>query len=252
MITCTEGGRRLRDVRNTPPLVSIITVLFRAADELPALIANITPHLGSEVEWIVIDGGSDDGTASLLEEHDDSIDYWISEPDQGIYDAMNKGIAAATGQYILHLNAGDRLRCIPRQKLEQALTDNIDVVSFGVKIDGCRIFRPRAGFVLRFTNFWHHQGTFYRREDHLGYRTQFRVFADFDLNQRMTKAGRSVRLSNTVVAEVVDLGVSGDMSTYDEQYRVVKQNFGTPYVCLAHLWRYLWPSIATIKRWARI
>jgi glycosyltransferase involved in cell wall biosynthesis len=66
MIACTEGGRRLRDFRNTSPLVSIVTVVFRAADELAALIASIAPHLGSEVEWIVIDGGSDDGTVSLL------------------------------------------------------------------------------------------------------------------------------------------------------------------------------------------
>ena len=63
--------------RNAPPLVSIITVVFRAADELPALIANIAQHLGSEIEWIVIDGGSNDGTVSLLQEHGDQIDYWI-------------------------------------------------------------------------------------------------------------------------------------------------------------------------------
>ena len=73
--------------------------------------------------------------------------------------------------------------------------------------------------------------------------------ADFDLNQRMVKAGKSIRLSNTVVAEQMSPGASRDMVMYPEQYKVVKQNFGTPYVCLAHVWRYTWPVIPTFKRW---
>ena len=235
--------------RAKAPLVSIISVVFRARRELPALLGNILALRDDRTELIVIDGGSDDGSVDILRQFDDSIDYWISEPDRGIYDAMNKGIAAATGEFILHLNAGDRLLRIPRQELEQALADNIDVACFAVKIEGCRTYHPRTGFFLRFANWWHHQGTFYRRETHLGYGTQYRIFGDFDLNQRMMKAGKSVRLSNTVVAEVIGAGVSGDMSTYGEQYRVVKQNFGTPYVCLARLWRYVWPIITTIKRW---
>jgi glycosyltransferase involved in cell wall biosynthesis len=230
--------------------VSIVSVVFRAGRELPVLLGNILALRDDRTELIVIDGGSDDGSVEILRQFDDSIDYWISEPDRGIYDAMNKGIAAATGEFVLHLNAGDRLLRIPRQELERALADNIDVVCFAVKIEGCRTFRPRTGFVLRFSNFWHHQGTFYRRKTHLGYDTQYRIFGDFDLNQRMLKAGKSVRLSDTVVAEVLSAGVSGDMSTYHEQYRVVKQNFGTPYVCLARLWRCVWPTIVTIKRWA--
>jgi hypothetical protein len=67
----------------------------------------------------------------------------------------------------------------------------------------------------------------------------------------MMKAGKSVRLSNTVVAEVIGAGVSADMSNYREQYSVVKQNFGTPYVCLALIWRCVWPAIVAVKRWAR-
>ena len=65
----------------------------------------------------------------------------------------------------------------------------------------------------------------------------------------MAKAGKSVRLSNTVVAEQVSVGVSGNMATYSEQYNVVRQNFGTPYVWLAHLWRYIWPIFPKLKRW---
>lgn len=176
--------------RTKPPLVSIVSVVFRARQELPSLLENILALRDDRTELIVIDGGSDDGSVDILRQFDDSIDYWVSEPDRGIYDAMNKGVAAATGDFVLHLNAGDRLLCIPRQELEQALADNIDVACFAVKVEGCRIYRPRTGFFLRFANCWHHQGTFYRRETHLGYSTQFRIFSDFDLNQRMMKAGK--------------------------------------------------------------
>ena len=247
--TRIEGGRRSRERRAKPPLVSIISVVFRARQDLPSLLESIIALRDDHTELIVIDGGSDDGSIDILRHFDDSIDYWISEPDQGIYDAMNKGIAAATGEFVLHINSGDRLLCIPRQELEQCLADKIDIACFAVKMEGSGIIRPRTGFILRFANFWHHQGTFYKRGSQLEYDTQYRIFGDFDLNQRMVKAGKSVRLSNTVVAEQISIGVSGDMATYREQYQVVKQNFGAPYVCLAHLWRYIQPIIPKLKCW---
>ena len=60
-------------------------------------------------EWIIIDGGSTDGSRELIEQHQDNIDYWVSEPDNGIYNAMNKGVAVARGEYCLFLNSGDYL-----------------------------------------------------------------------------------------------------------------------------------------------
>ncbi len=248
MITCTEGGRRLRDSRNTPPLVSIITVLFRAADELPALIANITPHLGSEVEWIVIDGGSGDGTVSLLEEHGDRIDYWMSEPDHGVYDAMNKGVAEARGEYVLHLNAGDRLLTIPFAELREC--HGVDLVSFSVDMEGFGIFRPRPGlFLSRFYMPWHHQGCFYRREGHLGYDTRFPVHADFDLNQRMVLANKSVRCFDILVSKMGGGGASAGESTKAESYRIIRKNFGPHYALLTFLWyNTVCPLIALLQR----
>ena len=126
--TRIEGGRRLRQAaRATPPLVSIISVVFRARQELPSLLESIIALRDDYTELIVIDGGSDDGSIDILRHFDNSIDYWISEADRGIYDAMNKGIAVATGKFVLHINAGDRLLFIPRQELDQSLADNIDV-----------------------------------------------------------------------------------------------------------------------------
>lgn len=236
--TRTEGGRRLLEApRATPPLVSIITVVFRAARELPPLLESIVAQRGEDTELIVIDGGSEDGTLEILRRFDASIDYWISEPDRGIYDAMNKGIAAATGEYILHLNAGDRLKCIPREALRRCRADGIDVACFTVNTENCGEFRPRTGFMLRIVNVWHHQGTFYRRQSHPGYDIQYRVFSDFDCNQKMFKANRSVALFRQVVAEQSTVGISGSGVADSEWYSIIRANFGIHYAVLAFFYK---------------
>lgn len=233
----TEGGYRPRQgPRDAPPLVSIITVVFRAAHELPPLLESILAQRGGDTELIVVDGGSDDGTLDVLRRYNDSIDYWISEPDRGIYDAMNKGIAAATGEYILHLNAGDRLKLIPRASLRRCQAEGIDVAVFAVMKQNWGEFRPRTGFLLRIGNTWHHQGTFYRRQSHPGYDLRYKIFSDFDCNQKMFKAGKSVALFEEVVAEQVSVGASSSWVTDKEKDRIILENFGIPYAALAKVW----------------
>jgi glycosyltransferase involved in cell wall biosynthesis len=119
-----EGGKRIaQGQRAVAPLVSIISVVYRDREALAPLMESIFSNATSDTEIIVIDGGSTDGTAELLEGWNDKIDYWLSEKDTGIYDAMNKGIAAATGKYVLHLNAGDNLFWIPAAELTQCALD---------------------------------------------------------------------------------------------------------------------------------
>src|ERR1700742_3648923 len=99
--------------QSSTPLVSIITVTFNALESLPDVLESIFPLKEVDVEVIVVDGSSSDGTVLWLQHHDADIDLWISEPDRGISDAMNKAIARARGTWLLHLNAGDRLLHIP-------------------------------------------------------------------------------------------------------------------------------------------
>ena len=245
----TIGGRRIREgARLTPPLVSIVTVVFRAKHELPPLLESIAALQAEDVELVVIDGGSDDGTLDLLRQFEGLIDYWVSEPDKGIYDAMNKGVAAARGEYILHLNAGDRLRTIPREQLQQCLADKVDLAAFSVDMEGFGIHRPRSMALLsRITMPCHHQGTFYRREGHLWYDTQFRVHADFDLNQRMMVAGKTTRCCDIVVSEMGAGGVSTHTNRR-ECYQIVQKNFGWPYVCMQFVWLRIGRVIPPLKR----
>lgn len=222
-----EGGCRTpRSPTGLDPLISIIVVLYRDRDELGALIENLSPFRDGRAELIIIDGGSEDGSLNLLKEKSDQIDFWLSEPDGGIYAAMNKGIAAARGQYILHINAGDRLRSLPLVDLEVCGKRRIDVVCCRVLEDDNHLYVPRNDWLLRFDNTWHHQGTFYRRTAHLGYDTAYRVFGDFDHNQRLRKAQKTVEILDIVVATHRTNGVSSNKETKKEIFHSIRKNFG--------------------------
>ncbi|MBI4396550.1 MAG: glycosyltransferase [Elusimicrobia bacterium] len=90
------------------PLVSVITVVRNGEATLERTIRSVLSQTYAPIEYIVIDGQSTDGTLDIVRRYEDQIDFWISEPDGGIYDAMNKGIARANGEWIQLLNGDDR------------------------------------------------------------------------------------------------------------------------------------------------
>jgi glycosyltransferase involved in cell wall biosynthesis len=249
-----EGGRRTRgDIRTEQPLVTIITVVFRAKDDLASLLNNVFEHDPRHFELIVIDGNSNDGTVELLREWDEKIDYWLSEPDKGIYDAMNKAQALAQGDFLYHLNAGDKLLQLPREELELARRDNIDVASFRVSVDGNREFSPSSGSMLKLKNTLHHQGTFYRRQTFLPYDVRYKVLGDFDVNQRLALRGANMRMFDKVVAWHSSGGAGDTMTGYDEHSSILRKNYGWFYL-VASLVLSEWKGIKTrrtiaLKRW---
>ena len=89
------------------PLISIITVTFNAEKVLEETILSVIDQKYANIEHIIIDGGSTDGTLDIIRKYDSHISFWISEPDNGLYDAMNKGIKVAKGDWLNFLNAGD-------------------------------------------------------------------------------------------------------------------------------------------------
>ncbi|GAB2562874.1 glycosyltransferase family 2 protein [Spirosoma areae] len=91
------------------PTVSIITITYNAERFLERTIQSLVAHRTTEVEYIVIDGASTDGTLDIIKRYEPYITHWVSEPDQGLYDAMNKGLHRATGQYVWFMNAGDEI-----------------------------------------------------------------------------------------------------------------------------------------------
>ena len=89
--------------------VSIITVTYNAENLLEGTIKSVLEQSYPSIEYLVIDGKSSDNTLQIIKQYESKIDYWISEPDAGLYDAMNKGLAVVTGDFVLFLNAGDLL-----------------------------------------------------------------------------------------------------------------------------------------------
>ncbi len=89
--------------------LSIITVNKNNANGLERTIQSVIAQIFKDFEYIIIDGASTDGSEDVIKKYEDKIDYWVSEPDKGIYNAMNKGIRVAKGEYLLFLNSGDHL-----------------------------------------------------------------------------------------------------------------------------------------------
>src|SRR5688572_26809863 len=93
----------------TSPKVSIITAVYNGDLYLEQTIQSVLAQTYANIEYIVIDGGSKDGTVAILKKYASKLAYWVSEPDKGIYDAWNKGVQAATGEWIAFLGADDLL-----------------------------------------------------------------------------------------------------------------------------------------------
>ena len=200
-----EGGRRIHNVQRTTlpgkPLVSIITVVFNGAVTLEDTIRSVLQQSYDNIEYIIIDGGSNDGTLDIIRKYDAKVDYWLSEHDAGIYDAMNKGVALATGDYVGMLNADDFFaNSHSVQKIvERLVADKLDAAFSQLDVvkpdDVLQVLRKYR--VARFNTFMLRIGvmpphpTFYCRKscyEKLGanpYRTDYRIAADFELLVRL-------------------------------------------------------------------
>lgn len=91
------------------PKLSVITIVFNNVKDIERTMLSVLNQHYPNIEYIVIDGASKDGTKEVIEGYHDRLALFISEPDKGIYDAMNKGLASATGDYVLFMNSGDEI-----------------------------------------------------------------------------------------------------------------------------------------------
>lgn len=170
---------------------SIITVCRNEEGTVRDTCESIVTQTWQDYEWIVIDGASTDGTLNILEEFRDYVSTSISEPDQGIYDAMNKGIDLARGEYVVFMNGGDTFASDHALEIA-AQAPQKDLIYGNLRYDTMdgEIHSYPNQFRDRDLIKWMipHQASFYRREifDIFGkYDTNYRIAADYELNARM-------------------------------------------------------------------
>lgn len=169
--------------------LSIITVNYNNAAGLQKTVESLLSQTWRNFEYIVLDGGSTDGSANYLAMYNTEITYWVSEPDQGIYDAMNKGIAKATGEYLFFLNSGDHFNHIDAlAQIEKELQQD-GFIYFDIKVvtasTSFTLHNPeKFSFVYLHNNLPCHQCTFihktvFERVGH--YDTTLKIVADWKL-----------------------------------------------------------------------
>lgn len=231
-------------------MISVITVNYNNLLGLKKTLDSINIQTSKDFEWIVIDGGSTDGSKELLEQNADIISYWVSEKDNGIYHAMNKGIKVAKGDYLQFLNSGDSLadkdiimRFCERNNTEDVIYGNAIIVNG----NDHEVKRFHAPEFVRFSYFFghalNHQATFFSKRCFKGYRynEENRIASDIELYMflmyhhftfqkwneyvvRFDNSGLSTKKSKDEFGGIVDrLLPAGIKADYDEmiQFRDV-------------------------------
>ena len=187
---------------NPPPQFSIITAIYNDIEGLALTRSSIAAQSFQDFEWIVIDGGSSDGTVAFLEQSEQKNLHWYSEKDEGIYDAMNKGISRSKGKYLVFLNAGDAFASLDTLS---SVAESLSFLSYpDVLFGGTEYVFPDGKYVFRRSkvatkSIWHglpanHQATYYKRGalNGLLYDTSYKICGDYYLIAKLYTRGISM------------------------------------------------------------
>jgi glycosyltransferase involved in cell wall biosynthesis len=216
-------------------LISVITVTYNAVSVIEETIDSIINQPFDNFEYIVIDGNSIDGTQALIEEkYLDKIDVWLSEPDKGIPDALNKGVKLAKGKYIVFILAGDILLELPHKQLSQ---EDADLICFPVRVTGNVVQHPRVNSWLKIMNTIPHQGAYFKRTANLVHDNNYRFYCDLALCQIYYKQKLLIKTYDGPVVAYHGLdGATSNRNNFKEVFRIVKDNYGSLYQALSFIY----------------
>lgn len=233
------------------PKFSIITVTYNAAKVLEDTIQSIVTQTYKNTEYIIVDGGSTDGTLDIIQKYKEHIHTVVSEPDKGLYDAMNKGIKLATGDYICFLNAGDGLHeddtlqqmvhSITGTELPDVLYGETEIVdSEGHFLHMRRLSAPEK---LTWKSFKKgmlvcHQAFFARRDRVEPYDLQYRFSADFDWCIRMMKKAKVLHNTHLTIIDYLNEGMTtqNQKASLKERFRIMAKHYGMVSTIMYHAW----------------
>ena len=214
---------------NRPIKFSIITVTFNCADTIERTILSVLSQHNVTCEYVIIDGASSDGTKRIIEQYQYEIDYYLSEPDEGIYDAMNKAIKHTTGDVVLFLNGDDYFST--NHSLEDIskwiIGDNSIVIGrvlYGDKLSVC--YSDKSIKSPYFEIFYPHQATFVPRSlyDSLGgFDENYKISADFDWICRATYKGIKIKWVDELVSVYKLGGRSASLQCKIDEYNISRK-----------------------------
>lgn len=231
------------------PLISVVTICYNSASTIEETILSVLHQDYPNIDYVIIDGGSTDGTVDIVQRYADRLGHFISEPDKGISDAFNKGIAAAKGRIIGMINSDDHLLPGALRSMADAFDGESDVYRGNViVINDATSFRgretpsmcfPLAPFTIRCA----HQGTFITPEAYArygGYDLKFRYMMDYDLLTRFYQQGARFKRVDADIAEFRLGGVSkaGPVAKRYDITHVVLNNGGSRFLAYWY-WLYM-------------
>ncbi len=203
-----------------------------------AIFSGVASILGNLViEYIIIDGGSTDGTVDIIRKYADRIAYWVSEPDKGIYDAMNKDTKKANGEYIAFLNSDDWYELDAVSIIAQFADGKNDLISGIIKLYKNDLFLYAHGSSMDniYNEMIAHPSTFMKRDlfwELGGYDLSYKYVADYDLMLRLKKHGGHFVFVDKVIANFRLEGASSDVNSLLEK-NILKRIY-----CKRSFWKY--------------
>lgn len=233
------------------PKLSVITVTFNAQHTLPRTLDSVANQTYSEIEHIVMDGQSKDGTLTLLQQATNPRLVWKSEPDNGLYDAMNKAAQLATGDYLCFLNAGDTFHAEDSVHImmTQAQANYMPDIIYGETaiVDDNGTFlhlrRLRAPRTLSWTSFKHgmvvcHQAFVVKRTLFEPYNLRYRFSSDFDWCVRLMKKAHSIHNTFAILVDYLNEGMTtaNHKASLKERFAIMSHHYGTFSTGFYHLW----------------
>jgi glycosyltransferase involved in cell wall biosynthesis len=168
---------------------SIITVNYNNASGLEKTIKSVLSQTYTGFDFVVIDGGSTDASKTIIEQHQPSISYWVSERDSGVYNAMNKGIKAAKGEFVIFMNSGDIFYDADVLKnIEPEITDAYGIyygnnVKKGQGTERLKTYPAKLNFSFFYSSSINHQSSFIKRklfEEHFYYNEDYKIASDWE------------------------------------------------------------------------
>lgn len=220
--------------------VSIITINYNDAKGLERTIGSVISSKTENIEYLVIDGGSKDESVSIIDKYKEHIDFWVSEPDNGIYHAMNKGIKTASGDYIVFINSGDMIT--DYKKFQELLTVEYseDIVYFNLEIANTtdnnhfiKTYPAKPDFKYFAEDSLSHTGTLIKKEkltDYGYYNENLKIVADwaFYLDSMLTNTC-TYRYIDECFARFYLGGLSSNPSNlkklWEEKAEHIKRNY---------------------------